>query len=101
MSEETPFRNISHQQLDDDEEFVHGLEEAWSSSCRRRPPDGLLQICVRSGVVQLNSLYATKVVVEPCKLRIGGRSREGCLRDEFVGLVIKIVVQVVAQEEVD
>lgn len=37
----------------------------------------------------------------PCVLRVTGRGGEGGLGDEFVGLVVEVIVNVTAQETVE
>ena len=63
MTEETTFRDISHQQLDNHREFVNRLIETRSGGRRRSMSDSLLNICMSGGVVQLDGLDTTKVVV--------------------------------------
>ena len=60
-----------------------------------------MQIGVRRGVVELYCLDAAKVVVIARVLRIWSRSGEIRFRDEFVGLVIKTVMEVTAKKAID
>jgi hypothetical protein len=56
---------------------------------------------VRRSVVELNGFDTAKIVVIAGVLRVGSRSREIRLRDEFVGLVVKTVVEVAAEKTID
>jgi hypothetical protein len=101
MPEEAAFGNIAHEKLYHHKQFVYGLVEARCKFRRRRAADGLLQVGVRRGIVELHSLDATKVVVIAGVLRVGGGSGEIRLRDELVGLVVKTVMQVTTEKTVD
>ena len=101
VPEEASLRNVAHEQLHNNEELVHGLEEAWGGLGRGRAPDCLLQVRVRRGVIELHGLDATQIVMVSSKLGVPSRRREICLCNQLVRLVIKIVVQVVAKQEVN
>lgn len=101
VPEEPAVGDVAHEQLDDDEGLVHGLEEARRGLGRGRAPDGLLQVRVRVGVVELHGLDAPEVVVVPRELRVARGRGEGGLGDELVGLVVEVVGDVAAQEAVD
>lgn len=50
-----------------------------------------------SAVVELHGTNAAQVVVITRMLRVAGRCRERGLQYKFVGLVVEIVVEVVAE----
>ena len=77
------------------------LVEPRRSLSWRCPTNGLLKVCVRGGVIQLDSLDPTKVIVVSCVLRVAGGGRERGLRDKLVRLVIQAIVKVTAQYTVD
>ena len=66
-----------------------------------RPPNGLLQILMRRGVIQLHGFDTPQVIVVASELRVAGRGRECGLGDELVSLVVEAVVDIVAKESVD
>ena len=53
------------------------------------------------GVGQLDGLDPAQVVVVPRPLAVAGLLREGGLEDQFVRLVVQVVVQIVPQQTVD
>lgn len=65
------------------------------------PADRLLQVGVRRSVVELHGLDTAKIVVIAGVLRVGSRSREIRFRDELVGLVVKAVMEVIAEKTID
>ena len=77
MSEQAAVRDITHQKFDHGKELVNRLIEPRGSFCRRSTPNGLPQVCMGFGVVELNSLDASEVIVVTSKLRVarGGWER--------------------------
>jgi hypothetical protein len=67
----------------------------------RRAPDRLLEVVVGLGVVELDGADPAEVVEVAGELGVAGRLGEGRLGDELVGLVEQVVVEVVAQQQVD
>ena len=53
------------------------------------------------GVIQLEGLDPSQVVVVPRPLVVAGLLGEGGLEDQLVSLVVQVVVQVVPQQAVD
>lgn len=72
MSESTAIGDFAHQQVNHDRQFVHSLVEPRSCLDRGRTSNGLLQIVVCRGIVQLHGLDTAEIVVIPSKLRICG-----------------------------
>lgn len=101
MPEETAIRYITHQQFHDHKKLVNCLIEAGSRRRWRRTSDSLKEIGMCSCVVQLHGSYAAQVVVIAGMLSVDCRRWEGRLRHKLVCLIIKIVVQIIAQEAVD
>ena len=62
MAKQTAFGDVTHEQFDDDEEFVHGLEEAWSECGYWCTSNGLLKMCVRFSVRKLNCSDSADVI---------------------------------------
>ena len=69
---------------------MHGLPEARRDPGLGRAADGLLQVCVGDGVVELDGLDAAEVVVVASVLGVRGGRRECRFGDEFVGLVVEV-----------
>lgn len=101
MPERRPLRDVTHQHLYHHEQLVGSLPKACSGLRWRCSPDGLLKVRVRSGVIQLDSLDATNVVVVTSPLGIHSGCGECGLGYEFIRLVVKGVVEVRAKETVD
>lgn len=76
VPEERAVGNVAHEELDDDEVFVHGLVEARRGLRSGRAADGLLQVGVCLAVVELNGPDAAEVVVIPRELGVARRRRE-------------------------
>ena len=76
MPEEAPLGDIAHKQLDNDGQLVYSLVKTGGGFCRRGPPDSLLQVGMRRGVIQLDCLDATEVVVVSCVLGVAGGGGE-------------------------
>jgi len=76
MSEQRPIRDIAHEQFHDDEEFVDGLIEPRCRSRLRGASNGLLEIAMGVGVIELNDFDAAEVVVVAGKLAIAGTAWE-------------------------
>ncbi len=53
LSKDTPLRNITHQQFDDHEELVYSLVEARSDGRGRCSTNGMLEMSVGFGIVEL------------------------------------------------
>lgn len=101
MPEQATFRNVAHEKFYDDEQLVYSLIKSWCELRCWCAADRLLQIGVRRSVVELHSLDAAKIVVIAGILRVGSRSREIRFRDELVGLVVKAVMEVIAEKAID
>lgn len=101
MPEQTPLGDLAHEKVHDNRQLVHGLVETRGSLRRRSPTNGLLQVCVRRRVVELNCLDTAEVVVVPRELRVTRGGRESGFGDELVGLVIQTVLDVAPQKTVD
>jgi hypothetical protein len=101
MPEESPIRNVSHQKFHHDRELVDCLVEAGCSRRWRSTTNGLLQVRVCCGIVELYSSDAAEEIMVAGMLRVTGRCREGGLENELVGLVVKVVVEVVTEQTVD
>ncbi len=63
VPEQPSFRYLAHQQVDNDRQLVHSLEEAWCSFRGWSTAYRLLQISVGGRVIQLDCLDAAKVVM--------------------------------------
>ena len=101
MPKEAPFRDIAHEKFDYDGQLMHGLIESRSGLGRWSAAYGLLEVRVCSGVIELNSLDPTEIVVVPRVLGVAGGGGEGSFGDEFVGLIVQAVLKVTSQDTVD
>jgi len=101
VSEEASVRNISHEKLNHHEELVNLLVESRGEFGRRSASNGLLQIGMRFGIVELHRLDPSKIVVISCELVVASRRREGCLRDKLVCLIVEIVGDIVSKQAID
>lgn len=68
---------------------------------RGRPSYGIEQTFMRRRIVELNRSHATEVEQVSRALRVAGALWPGDLADEFVGLVVQVGVEVVAQKTID
>jgi len=99
--ENRPLRNITHQQFDDHKVFVHRLYKSRGERLRRCSPDGMLQMRMRLGVVQLDRSNPAQVKQVSSQLRVTRRFGESGFAEQFVGLVIKSRVEVVSEQKVE
>jgi hypothetical protein len=101
MAEQATLRYVTHEQLDNDEELVHGLVESWSKRGYGRASDRLLQMGMRLCIRQLNRSDPANIIQVASKLRVPGGWGESGLRDELVGLRVKVVVKIISQKQVN
>ena len=101
VPEETALWDIAHKELDDNRELMNRLVEPRRSLGWGCPTNRLLKVCVRGGIVQLDSLDTAQVVMVSCMLRITGGGRKCGLGNKLVRLVIQAVVKVAPQDAVD
>lgn len=101
VAEQVAFRDVAHEQFDDDGQLVHRLVEAGRRLRGWRTADRLLQVRMRVRVVELDGADAAQVVQVARKLRVCGALWERRFRDELVGLGVQVIGQVVAEQEVD
>lgn len=101
MPEETALRNVTHEKLDNDRELVDRLVEPRRSLGWGCPTNRLLKVCVRGGIVQLDSLDTAQVIMVSCMLGVTCGGGERGLGNKFVRLVIQTVVKVAAQNAID
>mmetsp|Transcript_38726 Transcript_38726/g.83905 ORF Transcript_38726/g.83905 Transcript_38726/m.83905 type:complete len:268 (+) Transcript_38726:494-1297(+) len=94
-------RNFAHEQLDDAVELVHRDAET-PRGCGRSLADGMRETTEGVGVVELDGLDPSRVVQVTCVLVVR-RSLlgEGCLANERISLLEKVVLEVISEEEVD
>lgn len=97
-SERIKISDICFSQLDI---TTHRLQEARSDLGRGRSPNGILEMGVGLGVVELDGADAAKVVEIPGELGVASALRENTLGNKLVGLVEEIMEKVVAEEEVN
>lgn len=79
---------------------THSLVETRRCRVLRRLPDRLLQKPMGGRVVQLDRTDTAEVVHVTSNLVVVRRFGECAFRDQFVGLVVKIIVQIVAQQKI-
>lgn len=72
MSEEASLRDVAHEQLDDNKELVHGLEEPRGGLRGGSAANGLLKVCVGGRVVELDDLDSSEIVMVSRQLRVSG-----------------------------
>lgn len=76
MSEQSPIRDITHEQFHDDEEFVYGLIKPRCRSRLGGTSNGLLEITMCLGVIELNDFDAAEVVVVASELAVASTAWE-------------------------
>lgn len=76
MSEQSPIWDITHEQFHDDEELVYGLIKPRCRSRLRGASNGLLEITMGLGVVELNDFDAAEVVVVASELAVASTAWE-------------------------
>lgn len=101
MSEQAAFRDITHKEFDHRRELVNRLIESRGSLRGRGTPNGLPQVGMRLGVIELDGFDPAKIIVITGKLGVARRCWERSLRHQLVGLVVQTVVKVVAEQSVD
>jgi hypothetical protein len=101
VPKQAAFGDVTHEKFYYYEQLVYGLVETRRKFGRWCSADRLLQVGVCRTVVELHGLDAAKIVVVAGKLRVRGGSREIRFRDEFVGLVVKAVMEVTAEKTIN
>jgi hypothetical protein len=99
LVENLPVRDISHQKLDKDEEFLSLDTEAKSSNFGTFSL-GLDQVSLRFRVLHLHGLNASNVVQIASVLVVGARRRESSFCDEVVSLLVEVLGQVRSDNDV-
>mmetsp|Transcript_2821 Transcript_2821/g.5501 ORF Transcript_2821/g.5501 Transcript_2821/m.5501 type:complete len:260 (+) Transcript_2821:510-1289(+) len=103
LAEEATLWDRAEQQLHDSAQLVHRQPEAKSFAARRlrRLTRRLQQAAVRVRVLELQRLDAALVVEEASELAVGRELGEARLGEQLVCLVDHLVVQVVAQQQIE
>lgn len=100
VPERLALRDLAHQQLNQHAQLRRRLQEPRCDLGLGRAPDGLLEVAVGLGVVELDGPDPADVVAPPGELPVaGGRLGEPGPGDEPVRLVVQAVGDVVAEQE--
>ena len=84
-----------------DGEEAHQLHKARRELILRRPPDGRLQVVPRLRIVELDCAQPPGVKEPSDGLRLRCAGRVGRARNELVGLVVLVLGEIRAEQEVD
>ena len=101
MPEQAAVWNVPHKEFNHNRELVDRLIKTRGDLRGGCTPNGLPQVRVGVGVVELDCLDTPEVIMITSKLRVACRSWECSLRHKFVGLVVQAVVEVVAKQAVN
>jgi hypothetical protein len=99
LVEHLAVRDLSHQEFDDNQKLLSVNTEADCANLGSLSK-GLNQGGLGLGVLKLHSLDATLVVQVPSVLIVGNTLREGGLNHEVASLLVKVLLEVDANDDV-
>jgi hypothetical protein len=99
VREDLPVRDLAHQQLNNDEQFLDSDSETGGSHFRALP-EALNETGLSLGVLKLYSLDLSDVVQVPGILVVRALLWEGRLGNKTAGLLIEVLLQVAADDDV-
>ena len=99
LVEDLAVGRLSHQELDNNQELL-GMDTEANGTNLRALSQRLDQSSLSLRVLELDSLYAALVVKIACILVVRDTLRERCFHDEVSSLLVEVLLQVGANDDV-